>query len=32
VPSIRGKTQDQVYGTRVSLPMTYALNFAVYRR
>jgi general secretion pathway protein J len=32
VPSIRGRTSEQVFGTRVSLPMTYALNFAVYRR
>jgi general secretion pathway protein J len=32
VPNPRGKGPDQVIGTRVSLPLTYALNFAIYRR
>lgn len=32
VRNVRGKGPDQVIGTRVTLPMTYALNFAIYRR
>ena len=32
VPNLRGKGPDQVFGTRVSLPMTMALNHAIYRR
>jgi general secretion pathway protein J len=30
VPPVNGKGQREVYGTRVSLPITYALNHAVY--
>jgi general secretion pathway protein J len=32
VPNIRGKGPDQTFGTRVTLPMTYALNHAIYRK
>ena len=31
VPNIRGKGPEQTFGTRVTLPLTYALNFAIYR-
>jgi general secretion pathway protein J len=32
VPNVRGQGPDQVFGTRVSLQMTLALNHAIYKR
>ena len=31
VPNVTGKGPDQVFGTRTDLPITYALNFALYK-
>lgn len=32
VPNIQGRGRDETFGTRVSLPMRFALNHAIYRR
>lgn len=31
VPNVAGKGPDQTFGTRADLPITYALNFALYK-
>ena len=32
VPNVRGRGSEQTFGTRVSLPLQFALNHAIYRR
>jgi len=32
VPAIRGRGRDETYGTRVAIPMRFALNHSIYRR